>query len=249
MLWMLLASTLAFAQTDPATDPIGDAVDAEEQQEETEKQPSAVMQAIQRNSPTIQPLVDVTESVERPQLRVILRAVAEQWNEPAIATVYQQGGLLGGIGIVIPIWDDLALDVEFVYRRFPQGGGSVATGATGYQLQVLPITFVPEYKFALNGPMHGFVGFGAAYTVFSENAITADSGLSVVSGARLATEVRTGIRLDPGLMAPHQSAIPQAGIQAIEIEIYGARRMQLPRQIQRLDLGAWRGCIGLGMRF
>ena len=249
MLWMLLASTLAFAQSDPATDPVGAPADDEAQQEETVKQPSAVMAAIQQNSPTIQPLLDVTESVERPQLRVILRAVAEQWNEPAIATVYQQGGLLGGIGIIIPVWDDLSLDIEFVYRRFPQGGGSVATGATGYQLQVLPISFTPEYKFALNGPMHGFVGFGAAYTVFSEDAITAASGVSVVSGARLATEVRTGIRFDTGLIVPHQSAIPQAGIQAIELEIYGARRMQLPRQVERLNMGAWRGCIGLGMRF
>ena len=129
MLWMLLASTLAFAQSDPASDPVGAEVDEETQQEETEKQRSAVTVAIQQNSPTIRPLLDVTESVERPHLRVVIRAVAEQWNEPALATVYQQGGLLGGIGIIVPIWDDISLDVEFVYRmmKLGNGGKNVAT--------------------------------------------------------------------------------------------------------------------------
>jgi hypothetical protein len=206
-------------------------------------------QATDEKSPTLGPLLSITESVEPPTFRLVVRGVAEQWNEPAIATVYQQGGLMGGIGAVVPIWDDLSLDVEFVYRRFPQGGGSVANGPSGYQLQILPISFLLEYKFALNGPMHGFAGWGPAYTVFSEDAITEDSGLSVVSGARLASEFRLGLRVDTGLITPLHSSVPQGGVQALELEIYGSRRMQLPRKIERLDLGAWRGCIGLGLRF
>ena len=219
MLWMLLTS-LAFGETESE--------DA---------------------SPTLGPLLSITESVEPPTFRLMVRGVVEQWNEPAIATVYQQGGLMGGLGVVVPIWDDLSLDVEFVYRRFPQGGGSVADGATGYQLQILPISFVLEYKFALNGPMHGFAGWGPAYTVFSEDAITEDSGLSVISGARLASEIRMGIRVDTGLITPLHSSLPQGGVQALELEVYGSRRMQLPRSVERLDLGAWRGCLGLGLRF
>ena len=190
----------------------------------------------------------MTESVERPQLRVILRAVAEQWNEPAIATVYQQGGLLGEIGIIIPVWDDLSLDIEFVYRRFPQGGGSVATGtrpATNFKFSR---SRLHQNTSSLNGPMHGFVGFGAAYTVFRD-AITAASGVSVVSGARLATEVRTGIRFDTGLIVPHQSAIPQAGIKPCELESLRRSPDAAATTVERLSLGAWRGCIGLGMRF
>jgi hypothetical protein len=181
---------------------------------------------------------------------VVIRAVAEQWNEPAIATVYQQGGLLGGIGIVVPIWDDLSLDVEFVYRRFTQGGGAAEAESNGYKLQILPISFIPEYKFALNGPMHGFVGLGGAYTVFTEEATLDEvTELSVITGARLASEFRMGIRVDTGLVTQLPSAIAQGGIQSLEIELYGARRMQLPRSTERLDLGAWRGSIGLGMRF
>ena len=123
------------------------------------------------------------------------------------------------------------------------------SGPTGYQLQILPISFLLEYKFALNGPMHGFAGLGPAYTVFSEDAITEDSGVSVISGARLASELRLGVRVDTGLITSLHSSIPQGGVQALELEIYGARRMQLPRKMERLDLGAWRGCIGLGLRF
>jgi hypothetical protein len=175
--------------------------------------------------------------------------VAEQWNEPAIATVYQQGGLMGGLAAVVPIWDDLSLDVEFVYRRFPQGGGSVENGAAGYQLQILPISFLLEYKFALNGPMHGFAGWGPTYTVFSEDALTEESGLSVISGARLASELRLGVRIDTGLITPLHKSIPQGGVQALELEIYGARRMQMSRNGEGLNLGAWRGSLGLALRF
>jgi len=187
-------------------------------------------------------------SQERPRrpLVVSLRGIAETWSDPGIGTVYGTGGLLSGVGVVVPIAGPISLDIEAAYRRMYTDDGAESPDDT-FRMEMLPVSFLVEYTFDNErSPVEGFVGLGPSFAGFREHH-PADpaTGLGVTRGAKFSLEPRVGIRFDTGLVSPTMA--PTSPIQGVDLELYGARRLQLPGG-KGFDLDAWRGGIGLAVR-
>jgi hypothetical protein len=176
---------------------------------------------------------------------VAVRGIAETWSDPGIGTVYASGGLLGGVGVVVPLFGPVALDVEAAYRRMYTDEGSDTPDDT-LRMEVLPVSFLAEYHFRSDeSPVDGFVGLGPSFAGYREHHPPDETGLGLTRGAKFSLELRTGLRFDTGLVQPRMA--PTSPIQGVDLEIYGARRMQLPGGTG-FDLDAWRGGVGLAFR-
>jgi hypothetical protein len=176
---------------------------------------------------------------------VAVRGVAETWSDPAIGTLYATGGLLGAVGVVVPISRTFRLDVEAGYRRMYQDDGSETPDDT-FHFEVVPVSIVPEVTFVgKERPLDGFIGLGPSFAGFREHAPPGPDGLGVVNGAKLSVELRTGLRIDTGLIQPRMA--PTSPVKGVDVEIYGARRFQMPGG-SGFDLDAWRGGLGVGVR-
>ena len=182
----------------------------------------------------------VPEPPEKPGVQVVIRGLVEQWNDPAIAAVYKSGTWLGGIGVVAPVIGPVSVDLEASFRRL-QGEGST--------FEVFPLSGVVEVGGPLGGGRaDGFVGLGPTWTGFSEKPTEAP--VDLVQGARLGAELRAGLRLDTGLVDPPMPPATGGPVRRLNLEIYLARRSGLPGgPTDGLQLGAWRGCVGLGLGF
>ncbi|MEQ1503689.1 MAG: hypothetical protein ABMB14_15730, partial [Myxococcota bacterium] len=167
-------------------------------------------------------------------LRIVLRGQVERWNDPAIATVYKSGTWLGGLGVVAPVIGPLGVDLEAGFARMKSGSAT---------FEIAPLSALVELS-ANFGHADGFLGVGPAWTVFTESG-----GATVVDGARLAGELRGGLRVDTGLIDPPMAPATSGPVRRLELEVYLARRSQLPSQSPGLSLGAWRGSLGLGVVF
>lgn len=187
-------------------------------------------------------------------VRIALRGIAEHWADPAIGSVYRTGGFIGGIGVIAPIYGPIGLDIEGGYKRMQHGDDGQDEAETGAStdhgthplLELVPISLLVEYRFELDESLHAFAALGPTFTAFTERHSTDAAGLGVTRGARLAAELRTGIRVDTGLVEPPAAPAPSP-IDALELEVYGARRLQRPG-VDGFDLSAWRGSIGLVVR-
>jgi hypothetical protein len=176
---------------------------------------------------------------------VSIRAVAETWSDPAIGTLYATGGLLGAVGVVVPLSKRLRLDVEAGYRRMYQDDGAEEPDDT-YRFEVVPISIVPEFTFVgRERPLDGFVGLGPSFAGFREHAPANVDGLGVTRGAKFSLEARAGLRIDTGLIQERMA--PTSPVRGVDVELYGARRLQLPGD-NGFDLDAWRGGLGVGVR-
>lgn len=172
---------------------------------------------------------------------VVLRGSAERWSDPAIGSVYQQGGLMGGLGVYVDLFGPIGLDVDVAYKRLDTGGDEATQ-----TFDMLPITLMATFTFpAENAPLDPYVGLGLAITSFAERGVEDPSGLSVVRGARPAVEIRAGIRFDLGLVQPSMTGTQ--AIKGVDVEIFGGRRQTLPSETG-FDLAAWRGVVGLAVR-
>lgn len=180
-----------------------------------------------------------------PDVLVAVRAIAESWSDPGIGTVYATGGLLGAIGVVVPLSNKLRIDVEAGYRRMYQDDGAENPDDT-YRFEVLPVSIVPEWTFVgKQRPLDGFIGLGPSFAGFREHAPADVEGIGVVRGAKFSLELRTGLRIDTGLVQARMA--PTSPVRGVDLEIYGARRLQLPGG-KGFDLDAWRGGVGVGVR-
>ncbi len=170
---------------------------------------------------------------------LVLRGSVERWGDPAIGTVYRQGALMGGAGVVVDVFGPLSVDVDIAYRRVESDSG-------GQRFELLPISLLAEYRFPMpDDPIDPFVGFGFAIAHFAERAAPDDAGLAVVRGARPAIELRAGLRFDLGLIQP--SMVDDPVVKGMDVEVYGARRIEVPGG-QGFDLAAWRAGLGLALR-
>jgi hypothetical protein len=174
---------------------------------------------------------------DEPGVQLVLRGLVEHWNEPALSAVYKSGTWLGGLGLVVPVVGPLGLDLELGFGRLK---------GTGSTMELAPLSALVELG-APMGRLDGFVGVGPAWTVFGERVEGSTEG--AVQGARIAAELRAGLRLDTGLVDPPSPPTPQGLLQALQLEVYVARRAQMPGEAEGLQLGAWRGSVGLGMEF
>lgn len=199
--------------------------------------------------PTESPEETTTEVAEeeapRTPVLVSIRGIAETWSDPGIGTVYASGGLLGGIGVVVPLFGPLRLDVEAAYRRMYTDDGA-ETPNDSLRMEVLPVSFVVEYVFSNDdSPVEGFVGLGPSFAGYREHHPPDETGLGLTRGAKFSLEPRAGLRFDTGLVQARMA--PTSPVQGVDVEIYGARRLQLPGGTG-FDLDAWRGGVGLAFR-
>lgn len=168
---------------------------------------------------------------------VVARGLVERWNDPAIATVYESGTWLGGLGVVVPFVGPLAVDAEISFSRLK---------ANGTTLELAPLSAIVELGLPI-GAATGFVGLGPALVVFTERSERA--GLLAIDGARFTLEARGGIRVDTGLVDPPMAPAPSGPIHRLDVELYVARRNELPIDDEGFVLGAWRASLGLGLVF
>jgi hypothetical protein len=173
------------------------------------------------------------EEAPRSEVHLILRGVVERWNDPAITTVYRSGTWLAGAGLVVDLLGPLGVDVEVGFGRLQ---GEQAT------LEIAPLSALIELTAPL-GRADGFLAAGPAWTVFTESG-----GGDVVDGARISAELRGGVRVDTGLVQPPAAPAPST-FDRMELELYFARRAELPGPGRGLQLGAWRASVGLGVVF
>jgi len=214
---LLLAAALAFAQDPAPADP---------------STPPAVEKEEKEPLPPADTLVSV-------------RAIAETWSDPAIGTLYATGGLLGAVAVVVPLSTRLRLDVEVGYRRMYQDDGAEEPDDT-YRFEVVPISILPEFTFVgRERPLDGFVGLGPSFAGFREHAPANAEGVGVTRGAKFSLEARAGLRIDTGLIQERMG--PTSPVRGVDVELYGARRLQLPGG-KGFDLDAWRGGLGVGVR-
>ncbi len=163
-----------------------------------------------------------------------LRGTTEAWSDPAIAQVYRSGAWFAGLGVVTGIGPWLAVDTEATFRRL-RGEGST--------LELAPLSLLVELHHPV-GAVDGFVGLGPTWTVFSEGA---EQG-PVVAGARIAGELRAGLRVDTGLVQAPVGPASAGPVRGVELEVMVGRRSELPGG-DGFALGAWRGGVGLLARF
>jgi hypothetical protein len=181
----------------------------------------------------------IPEPPEEPGVQLVIRGLVEQWNDPAIAAVYKSGTWLGGIGVVAPVVGPLSVDLEASFRRMT---------ADASTFEVFPLSGVVELGGKLGDRADGFVGVGPTWTGFSEKPT--DAPAELVQGARLGGELRAGLRVDTGLVDPPMPPATGGPVRRVNLEVYLARRSGLPGgPADGLQLGAWRGCVGLGLGF
>lgn len=172
---------------------------------------------------------------------VVLRGSAERWQDPAIGSVYQRGGLMGGVGVYVDLFGPIGVDIDVAYKRLDP-----ASDAEGQSFEMMPITLMATYTFpSEKGPVDPYVGLGFALATFAEKAAPDATGLAVIRGTRPALELRAGIRFDSGLVQPSMAG--NQAIKGVDVEIFGGRRAELPGGLG-FDLAAWRAAVGLALR-
>lgn len=199
----------------------------------------------------------VVDEPSAPHTRVALRMVMESWSDGAIGTVYGTGGIASGIGAVVPVWGPLSLDIEATYKRVQYDDQGVGDDgqvddqtdyATNPMLELVPLSLLVEYRLpGATDSFQSFVSLGPTYTSFSErHAPDEESGLGVTAGARVAAELRAGMRFDTGLIQP-KLAPAASPVDALELEFYLGRRAQRG-SVEGFNLSAWRAAVGLSFR-
>ena len=191
-----------------------------------------------------------------PEMRLVLRVVAENWADEAVGSLYRTGALASGAALVLPVWNRFMVDIEFTYKRMPMGaraGGESIDGtiSSDYTFEFLPLSVLAEMRLGEeNALMHTFIGLGPALATFSERHAPNDEGLSMTTGGKICVETRAGVRVDTGLVQPGLSGISAGGLAAIELEVFVGRRFQRPAPAgSGFNLSGWRGGLGLALLF
>lgn len=174
-------------------------------------------------------------------VHVVARGLVERYGDASLAAVYKSGTWLSGVGLGLPLLGPLGLDLE-------AGFGRLRGASTTFEIAPLSGLLTVAVPLAKQGRrLEGVFGAGPAWTAFGERIEGSTEG--AVQGARIAGELRGGIRVDTGLVDPPSPPAPQGLVRRIELEIYLARRARLPGNEGGLSLGAWRGSLGIGMVF
>ena len=177
--------------------------------------------------------------------RLVLRGNFENLEDPAIVTYYGSGARMGSLGLVLPIWHRLSIDVEAGYARLP-----AKTASEALSMRLVPLSAPLQWNFGDPDGVSPYVGVGPSFTTFSETHPRDEQGYAVTSGARLGAEARLGLRADLGLVEPPMPPAKAGPVKGVELEVYIGRRFALPSgdDSTGLSFGAWRGSVGLGFK-
>lgn len=200
-------------------------------------------------------------------VRLVFRGNGELWQDTAITSVYRNGALGGGLGIVVTLWGPISVDLEASWRQVkPPSSGDAAAGTvedSSLKLHLVPVAFMGEYAFGVpNSPVSVFGSTGPVFTVFHEKfpagsveladhpTIPAEEWAQRTSqtGVKFGWELRAGTRIDTGFVQPRAFPASNGALDAFEIEVYVARRFHR-RPSLGLDLSAWRASLGIALVF
>jgi len=181
-----------------------------------------------------------SDAPDRATVRVGLRGVAEQWADPALATVYRSGAPIAALGLGVPLSRHASLEVEVGYRKLKSDAGDALS------FEIVPVSVLGEWAFG-GGAARPFVSFGPTMTAFVEQHDPFPDGLAATSGQRLAVEARLGVRVDTGLVRPVNPPATSP-VKAVDLELYVGRRQSRPIGGRTgLDLAAWRVALGIAV--
>lgn len=206
-------------------------------------------------------------------VRVALRATAETWRDEDLATVYRQGTLVGGVGLVVPVQRWVLVDLDAGFRSVPPR----TEGDESHAFKLYPISLLAEVRYPDRADVMWYAGLGPSLTLFSDyNAdghydpalvgdtaglaalglpatttaedIEALNATKVISGALLGLETRVGVRVDLHLVDPPAPPAPSGPVRAVELEVFASRRWRAPGDRDGFALQAWRAGVGLALR-
>ena len=109
-------------------------------------------------------------------LRLVFRGSGELWQDTALTSVYRNGALGGGLGVVATIWGPISVDLEASWRQVtpPTSGedaGAVSSEEETLKFHLVPVAFLGEYAFEVpNSPVSVFGSTGPVFTVFHETS-------------------------------------------------------------------------------
>lgn len=180
---------------------------------------------------------------------VSLRGVGEFWHDTAIASTYRGGGLVPGVGVVVPISTRFAVDAGIGYHR------AAGSGEGGLQLVPMSLLFELRLPPSEDSDLELFVGGGPAMMVWSESgqdpSFTADEegnpGPTVLRGARPGGEIRLGARIDLRLVESSMMPGQTDTLRGVHLEILGGRRFA--PSASGFNFNTWRVGAGLALLF
>ncbi len=208
------------------------------------------------SEPELEPLPPVLEQVREQGVTLTVKGLGEIWEAPEIVQVYRANTFMYGAGVVIPLDPYVLLDFELGYQRVKgtevlRDSGEAADTQSSFQL--VPVSLLLEGRLPVGGNGAGlFFGAGPSLAVWKEefsalvdDTEALDAGTTNVSGTKVTLDVRGGLRFDTGIHpAPHSDG----RFDGVCVELAVGRRIQKEPE-DGLDLAAWRGSVGLGVRF
>ena len=182
--------------------------------------------------------------MSEPRMRFMVSG--EQWKDPFIGSIYKSSHMYPMIGGSYRFHQNMSLDLDTgVYRL--EGN----QGAT--EFRSVPL-FIGGSLLAAGSSdkVEPFVGVGATLVSFAE-----DTPVDIVSGTKLGTEVRAGVRIgtkyiDPFVYPESQygpNPSSESSVKQLDIEVVFAQRIHHAFGIGTgFDLGAFRFGVGLQLR-
>lgn len=198
------------------------------------------------------------EVSDREPVRLSLRLLGETWSDPAISDVYASGGLLGGFGVVVPVWRGVYVEAEAGVRSWlsrdarntnVEQGDPIAGVDDPRRFLLVPVVLMGGYGWSIpQSPVQLYGGAGPSFTFFNEKG---ESDLSAatpaaVAGTKIGAELRGGVRVDLGIAMPPPAYPPgRPSLRAVELEFFAGYRFSFGGPDSGFNLGAFRAGAGV----
>ena len=187
-------------------------------------------------------------------LRLAARGVGVSLADQHIGTLYRSSWFTGGGAVIVPVADQIAVDVEVSYKRMSgvtrdEDTGELDTDTAS--LELVPVTALGLYEVPV-GRGDVYAGVGWSFVGFRQYDVVGNELFpsGQIAGTKVCPEVRLGTRLDTGLIEAPLAPVGGPVAEALELELYVSRRKQLSGgSAEGLDLSAWRFAGGLAVRF
>lgn len=187
-------------------------------------------------------------------LRLAARGLGISLADQDIGALYRSSWFTAGGAVVVPVVDQVALDVEVTYKRMSgvtRHPDTHELDADTASLELVPITALGLYEVP-TGRGDLYLGLGWSMVTFRQYDVVGNDEhpSGQIAGTKVCPEVRLGTRIDTGLVEAPLAPIGGPMAEALEVELYVARRKQLSGgNAEGFDLSAWRFAGGLAVRF
>ena len=181
--------------------------------------------------------------MSEPRMRFMVSG--EQWKDPSIGNIYKNSHMYPMIGASYRFHKNISVDLDTGVYRLEGNQGLT-------EFRSVPFFIGGSWLVTTSDKVEPFVGVGATFVTFSE-----DTPVKIVSGTKLGTEVRGGIRvgtkyIDPFVYPESQygpNPSSDATMKQLDVEISFAQRIHHAFGVgSGFDLGAFRFGVGLQLR-